>query len=333
MTPAVNDCTHNCLFCWRVRGFESTVTKWQDPETVLDTCIEGQRQLVTGFKGDPRCSPAMWEEARNPRQVAISLAGEPTIYPYLGDFIELCHRRGMTTFLVTNGTFPKVLEQLSELPTQLYVTVAAPNQDIYRKLCVPRIDDGWERLMETLELLPSLNTRTVIRHTLVKDWNLGWEKDYAALDRIADPTFVEPKGFRLRGRFPAPDVHGQHAVARRGAGVRAAGGRRARDVPAPREIGQPGGRLRCGWNGHQDTRSGSERMSLQEPQDLGAAAVGRYDVAGSGTHISSEPSMCSASSRAKCGATIMSSSPWMMSVGAFILSRCPWLSKRSRASF
>ncbi|MHC1709461.1 MAG: 4-demethylwyosine synthase TYW1 [Methanomassiliicoccales archaeon] len=199
MTPAVNDCTHNCLFCWRVRGFESTVTKWQDPETVLDTCVEGQRQLVTGFKGDPRCSPAMWEEARNPRQVAISLAGEPTIYPYLGDFIELCHRRGMTTFLVTNGTFPKVLEELSELPTQLYVTVAAPNKDIYKKLCVPRVDDGWERLMETLELLPSLNTRTVIRHTLVKDWNLGWEKEYAALDRKADPTFVEPKGFVFVG--------------------------------------------------------------------------------------------------------------------------------------
>jgi len=53
--------------------------------------------------------------------------------------------------------------------------------------------------METLELLPSLDTRTVIRHTLVKDWNLGWEKEYAALDRIAMPTFVEPKGFVFVG--------------------------------------------------------------------------------------------------------------------------------------
>jgi tRNA wybutosine-synthesizing protein 1 len=100
---------------------------------------------------------------------------------------------------VTNGTFPEVLEGLSELPTQLYVTVAAPNEEIYRKLCVPRIPDGWERLKRTLELLPFLSTRTVIRHTLVKGWNLGWEKDYAALDRIADPTFVEPKGFVFVG--------------------------------------------------------------------------------------------------------------------------------------
>jgi tRNA wybutosine-synthesizing protein 1 len=199
MTPVVNDCTHNCLFCWRVRGFESSVNKWQEPEVVLDTCIEGQRQLVTGFKGDPRCSPVMWEEARQPRQVAISLAGEPTMYPYLGDFIELCHRRGMTTFLVTNGTFPEVLEKLDPLPTQLYVTVAAPNEEIYRQLCVPKIPDGWERLRRTLELLPSLNTRTVIRHTLVKDWNLGWEKEYAQLDRLANPTFIEPKGFVFVG--------------------------------------------------------------------------------------------------------------------------------------
>jgi tRNA wybutosine-synthesizing protein 1 len=181
MTPAVNDCTHNCIFCWRVRGFESTVEKWQEPEALLENLIESQRKLVTGFK------------------VAISLAGEPTMYPYLSDFIALCHQRGMTTFLVTNGTFPDVLEKMDALPTQLYVTVAAPNEELYKRICVPRVEDGWERLMRTLELLPSLGTRTVIRHTLVKDWNMGWEKDYAKLDRIADPLLVEPKGYVFVG--------------------------------------------------------------------------------------------------------------------------------------
>jgi tRNA wybutosine-synthesizing protein 1 len=199
MTPAVNDCTHNCQFCWRVRGFESTVTKWQEPEVVLDACIEHQRKLVTGFKGDPRCSRQMWDESREPKQVAISLAGEPTMYPYLSDFIALCHRRGMTTFLVTNGTFPEVLEAMDHLPTQIYVTVAAPNEEVYRRVCVPRIPDGWERLMRTLEIFPSLSTRRVIRHTLVKDWNMGWERDYARLDAIAEPMFVEPKGYVFVG--------------------------------------------------------------------------------------------------------------------------------------
>ena len=92
-----------------------------------------------------------------------------------------------------------MLERLDTLPTQLYVTVAAPNEELYKKLCVPRIDDGWEKLMKTLELFPSLSTRTVIRHTLVKDWNLGWEKEYAKLDATADPLFIEPKGYVFVG--------------------------------------------------------------------------------------------------------------------------------------
>ncbi len=199
MTPVVNQCSHNCLFCWRVQGFEGKVEKWSEPEAMLDSCIEEQRKLVSGFGGDERCSREMWKEAREPRQVAISLSGEPTLYPYLGDFIELCHRRGMTTFLVTNGTYPEVLEKLYPLPTQLYVTVAAPNVEVYKRLCVPRQQDGWERLMRTLELFPSLDTRTVIRHTLVKGWNMGWEDDYARLDSIADPLFIEPKGYVFVG--------------------------------------------------------------------------------------------------------------------------------------
>lgn len=199
MTPAVNDCTHNCLFCWRVRGFESTVHEWKEPEEMLGALIEQQRKLVSGFKGDPRCTKQMWDECREPKQVAISLAGEPTMYPYLSDLIALCERRGMTTFLVTNGTFPEVLEKMDSLPTQLYLTVAAPNEELYKRLCVPRIEGGWDKLMRTLELFPSLATRTVIRHTLVKDWNLGWEKEYAKLDAIADPLYVEPKGYVFVG--------------------------------------------------------------------------------------------------------------------------------------
>jgi len=58
---------------------------------------------------------------------------------------------------------------------------------------------GWEKLNETLELLPSLDTRTVIRHTLVKGWNLGYEKEYAKLIEKAEPWFIEPKGYMYVG--------------------------------------------------------------------------------------------------------------------------------------
>lgn len=199
MTPVVHDCTHECIFCWRVRGFEDEEKRWDEPAQMLDRLIVQQRLLITGFKGDPRCSMQMYKEAAEPRNVAISLAGEPTMYPYLGELIAECHRRNMTTFLVTNGTFPEVLERLDPLPTQLYVTVAAPDEAAYKAICQPRVPDGWRRLMRTLSILPSLSTRTVIRHTLVKGHNLGHEEEYARLDAVADPDFIEPKGFVFVG--------------------------------------------------------------------------------------------------------------------------------------
>ena len=101
--------------------------------------------------------------------------------------------------MVTNGTYPENLVALDTLPMQLYVTVAAPNEEVYRQVCRPKIPDGWQRLMRTLEMMPSLDTRTVIRHTLVKDANFGWVDDYARLDRIADPDLVEPKGYVFVG--------------------------------------------------------------------------------------------------------------------------------------
>ncbi len=200
MTPALTNCTHSCLFCWRFQGFNrAEIPLTDDPVEVLDGAIEAQRVLITGYKGDDRVDRGMWGQAMEPNQVAISLTGEPTLYKNLGPFIEEAHRRNMTTFLVSNGTTPKVLEQLDPLPTQLYISITAPNRDIYKKLNNPLIEKGWERINSTLELLPSLDTRKVIRHTLVKGWNMSDPEEYAALDLKGDPHFIEPKGFVLVG--------------------------------------------------------------------------------------------------------------------------------------
>ena len=193
--PASNLCNHRCLYCWRYQGSDDSVVEWDDPASIVEGTIEAQRRLVSGFKGDPRCDPEVWKEARDPDQVAISLTGEPTLYPYLGELIAEYRKRGFTTFLVTNGTRPDVLRDLDPLPTQLYISVDAPNKEIYTRLCLPKIKDGWEKLMETIETLPSLDTRIVVRHTLVKNWNLGYEEQYSKLDMIAEPDFIEPKGY------------------------------------------------------------------------------------------------------------------------------------------
>jgi tRNA wybutosine-synthesizing protein 1 len=202
MTPAINNCNHMCLFCWRhQRLTEKTFEKIDDPKMILEKSIEAQKKLITGFKGDNRCDQKKWKEAYNPNMLACSLTGEPTLYPLLGDFFKECHKKNITTFLVTNGTNPKVLEKLETLPKQLYVSIVAPNENVYKRLCSPLIPNGWESINDTLELLPSLNTRIVIRHTLVQNWNMEdkYIKDYAKLDEKVNPMFIEPKGYVFVG--------------------------------------------------------------------------------------------------------------------------------------
>jgi tRNA wybutosine-synthesizing protein 1 len=202
MTPSVNQCNHMCLFCWRHQGFTEKDYKIIDePRFILDKSIEMHKKLITGFKGDERCDQKKWKEANNPNMLACSLSGEPTLYPRLGEFFEECKKRKITTFLVTNGTNPKTLENLDPLPDQLYVSIVAPNKEIYKKICSPLISDSWDKIIETLELLPSLNTRTVIRHTLVQNWNMDekYIKQYSKLDEKAKPLFIEPKGYVFVG--------------------------------------------------------------------------------------------------------------------------------------
>src|SRR5437879_13364151 len=116
--------------------------------------------------------------------------------------IDEFKRRKMAAFLWTNGTTPAGLRRVhseGRLPTQLYVTVAAPNAESYRKLVAAKSDHEWNKLRETLALLPTLPTRTVVRHTLVEGWNLGWEDEYADLDRLGKPMFIECKGYSFVG--------------------------------------------------------------------------------------------------------------------------------------
>lgn len=200
MSPVLDLCNQRCLFCWRYQDHDGgRSVDFDEPREIVENSIQAQRSLVSGFKGDERCSEDMWRAARDPNQVAISLAGEPTMYPYLGELIREYKKRGMTTFLVTNGTLPERLEELSELPTQLYITISAPTRKIYNKLCVPDSNENWDNIQRTIDILPCLDTRTVIRHTLVKGWNIGWEREYVKMIQRADPDFVEAKGYVFVG--------------------------------------------------------------------------------------------------------------------------------------
>ena len=199
-TPSVSWCTHRCQFCWRSEswemGQEMNNIPLDPPEVVAEELIKAQRKLLNGYKGNPKVPKEKWEEAYNPKHVAISLSGEPTLYPYLGELIEIFHKKNMTTFLVTNGTQPEALENLNPLPTQLYVTIPAPDYETYKKTVRPfNPEKSWNALMKTLELFPSLNTRKVVRLTLVKNLNMHNPKGYQELFLKTQAHFLEAKGF------------------------------------------------------------------------------------------------------------------------------------------
>jgi len=201
MTPTADACNLSCLFCWRAQEWGGErLTHVDEPDEIAEESVKAQRVLISGFKGNSRVTREKFMESTHPNQVAISLTGEPTLYKRLGELIESFHRRNMTTFLVTNGTTPKVIENLDPLPRQLYVTVPAPTEEVYKSLVLPRSSGEWRHLNETLEMMPSLDTRRVIRHTLVDKWNLGHAEDYAKLDTLADPEFIECKAYMFVGR-------------------------------------------------------------------------------------------------------------------------------------
>jgi tRNA wybutosine-synthesizing protein 1 len=202
MSPSIDSCNLHCRFCWRSQGWENDgmMPEYDDPEDLLARSIDAQRRILSGFKGEPGVSKERWEESQRPRHIAISLTGEPTLYPKMNRFLELCHEEGITTFLVTNGTNPDGLRALDPLPTQLYVSVTAPNAEVFRRLTLPADPHTWARLRESLEILRELRTRRVIRHTLVRGWNLGWEEQYAELDSLGRPDFIEAKGYVYMGR-------------------------------------------------------------------------------------------------------------------------------------
>ncbi len=209
MTPVVDKCTHNCKFCWRVTPSDVGIT-WNQtdvireesysPEDLMNDTIAANIRSLGGYnpKVNHGVSEIKYEEARNPRHVAISLAGEPTLYPQLDTLINEIHSRGMTSFLVTNGTRPNLLSNMV-LPTQLYVTLAAPDEEIYKKICRPLERNSWDKLMNTLDIFSSLSCRRVIRLTMVADRNMQNPRAYAEMILRSETDFVEVKGYMFIG--------------------------------------------------------------------------------------------------------------------------------------
>lgn len=201
MAPAVPNCQQKCEFCWRDLSY--TQTQWEgeydDPKTIIDEAVKAQNNLLCGFFGNDKANKEKLEESKTPTNAAISLAGEPMLYPEIDELIAEFNRRNFTTFVVSNGQCVDKLKNLENEPYQLYLSLDAPTKKIYNDICQPQISEGWDNLNQSLDTLASFNSRTCIRTTCVKGRNMTNPEKYAELIKKASPDFVEIKAYMCVG--------------------------------------------------------------------------------------------------------------------------------------
>ena len=210
-SPAGMYCENRCIYCWRPMEFyDSMEMKPQnvaEPEEIMTKLMEERRKLIMGHYGDPNQDKKKLDESLLPNHYAISLSGEPTMYPKLPELIKYLKSLNATKsiFLVTNGQEPDMIQKLQDenaLPTQIYLSTNAADYQSFLKINRPRYDDSWERWNKPLKMLSTLDTRTVLRITLIRDYNDNEEMipAFTSLLRQSNAHFVEIKSYMHIGR-------------------------------------------------------------------------------------------------------------------------------------
>ena len=210
-SPAGMHCENRCVYCWRPMEFYDSLAmdpeRVAEPEDIMKKLMAERRKLIMGHYGDPNQDKQKLDESLLPSHYAISLSGEPTMYPKLPELIKYLKslQETKSIFLVTNGQEPDMIQKLADeeaLPTQLYLSTNAADQESFLKVNRPRYDDSWKRWNKTLDLLSSLDTRTVLRITLIKNWNDSKEMIPAFTEMFdkSNPHFIEIKSYMHIGR-------------------------------------------------------------------------------------------------------------------------------------
>jgi len=210
-SPAGMYCENRCVYCWRPMEFYDAMKmepeQVAEPEQILRKLMGERKKLIDGFYGDSRNDNQRLDESLLPTHYAISLSGEPTMYPKLPELIKYLKSLEATKsiFLVTNGQEPDMIQKLQDedaLPTQLYLSTNAADYESFIKINKPKYDDSWERWNRTLDMLKDLDTRTVLRITLIRNYNDQKEMipAFADMFRKASPHFIEIKSYMHIGR-------------------------------------------------------------------------------------------------------------------------------------
>ncbi|GJM96785.1 hypothetical protein PR202_ga13651 [Eleusine coracana subsp. coracana] len=208
-TPSLA-CANKCVFCWRHHTNpvgKSWKWKMDDPLDIVNAAIDQHTKMVKQMKGVPGVKPDKLEEGLSPRHCALSLVGEPIMYPEINTLVDELHRRHISTFLVTNAQFPEKIKTLKPVTQvifsvdlhHLYVSVDAATKESLKAVDRPLFSDFWERFLDSLKSLHEKDQRTVYRLTLVKGWNAEEIDAYANLLSLGQPDFIEIKGVTYCG--------------------------------------------------------------------------------------------------------------------------------------
>ncbi|XP_055148924.1 S-adenosyl-L-methionine-dependent tRNA 4-demethylwyosine synthase TYW1B isoform X12 [Symphalangus syndactylus] len=160
-------------------------------------------------QGVPGVKAERFEEGMTVKHCALSLVGEPIMYPEINRFLKLLHQCKISSFLVTNAQFPAEIRNLEPV-TQLYVSVDASTKDSLKKIDRPLFKDFWQRFLDSLKALAVKQQRTVYRLTLVKAWNVDELQAYAQLVSLGNPDFIEVKGVTYCGESSASSLTMAH---------------------------------------------------------------------------------------------------------------------------
>jgi len=199
-TPSLA-CANKCVFCWRHHTNPiGTEWKWEmdPPLQIVEQAIDAHKGMVKQMRGVPGVLESRLTEGMAPRHCALSLVGEPIMYPEINTLVDDLHRRKISTFLVTNAQFPERIDHLHTV-TQLYVSVDAATEDTLKAIDRPLFKDFWRRFRDSLSSLRAKQQRTVYRLTLVKGWNVEEVSNYASLVDLGRPDFIEIKGVTYCG--------------------------------------------------------------------------------------------------------------------------------------
>jgi len=204
-------CENRCTHCWRPIELDMSKAlennKINSPEEIIEECVREQRKLLIGFNGFSKLNKKRYKEAQDPSHFAISLIGEPTLYPYIGDLIAELRKKGKTSFIVSNGLHPEILKKLDkkkQLPTQLYISLNSSNKFEYDSWHKSSMKNAWKKYNQSLDLMKKFTKkgkRTILRMTIARDKNMSQKniKEFAELIKKSGALFVEVKSYMPLG--------------------------------------------------------------------------------------------------------------------------------------